>query len=46
MTLEQAIEFLKNVYGWAVKQKHIINPLAYALYKTWQEADKKRKIKQ
>lgn len=42
MTLERAIEILKEEYAKAVKQKHIFNPLAYALYQTWRKADERK----
>lgn len=39
MTLEQAIEKLKQEYEKAQKLEYIRNPLAYALYKIWKEVD-------
>lgn len=51
MTLEQAIEKLKEEYEKALKSEYIHSPLAYALYKTWRYVDnrekkKKRKVNQ
>ena len=46
MTLEDAIEMLKTEYEKAKKQKYIINPLAYALYQVWKEADSIKEEKQ
>ncbi len=41
MTIEKTIELLKIEYEKAKKQKHIIKPLAYALYQVWKVVDKK-----
>jgi len=40
MTLEEAIEILKKNYDKAKQLKYINNPLAWALYQTWKEADR------
>lgn len=42
MTLEQAIEMLKEEYEQAKKQGYIRNPLAWALYQVWRAADRKK----
>lgn len=41
MTLQKAISLLKEKYSNALKSEYICNPLAYALYQVWKEADKK-----
>lgn len=46
MTLEKAIERLKTEYERAKSLSYVINPLAYALYQVWKEADKKRPTSQ
>lgn len=40
MKLDKAIKLLTKNYKDAIKDKHIIKPVAYALYKTWQQVDK------
>ena len=42
MTLEKAIEKLKTEYERAKSLSYVVNPLAYALYQVWKEADKKK----
>lgn len=39
MTLEKAIEILKKEYEKAKQLEWVRNPIAYALYKTWKQAD-------
>ena len=39
MTLQKAFELLQVRYTWASAQKHIRNPLAWALYQVWREVD-------
>ena len=41
MTLEDAIEILKEQYEKAKQLEFVRNPLAYALYHTWRICDKK-----
>ena len=41
MTLETAIILLKKTYEIAQAIEEIKNPLAYALYHTWKQADGK-----
>lgn len=41
MTLEKAIKLLEREYDRASKLVFVRNPLAYALYKVWQMADKR-----
>ena len=41
MTLEKAIELLKNEYEEAKKLSFVQKPLAYALYHTWKKVDEK-----
>ena len=40
MTLKEAIEMLTIRYTYASSQKWCNNPLAWALYQTWKEADR------
>lgn len=39
MTLEKAIDLLKEKYEQAKKLDFVKNPLAYALYQIWAKAD-------
>ena len=39
MTLERAIKILEKEYEKAKKLEWVRNPIAYALYKTWKQAD-------
>lgn len=39
--LETAIKLLTEEYEKAKKLEHIHNPIAYALYQVWREADAK-----
>ena len=41
MTLEQAIELLKQEYERAKTLEYVQKPLAFALYQVWKEADKR-----
>lgn len=41
MTLEKAIELLKEEYECAKKMVWVCNPLAFALYQTWKQVDGK-----
>ena len=41
--LRWAVEMLQSEYEKAKKQEFIRNPLAYALYKVWKEADRKNR---
>ena len=41
--LNNAIKTLKSNYIVALDQPHIRHPLAWALYQTWKEEDKKSK---
>lgn len=43
MTLEQAIEILKDKYDQAKDNPQIYDPVGWALYRTWQIVDKNRK---
>lgn len=40
MTLEKAIELVKQEYEKAKTKKYVIDPLAYALYAVWKMVDK------
>lgn len=40
MTLEDAIELLRAEYEKAQRTKYVINPLAWALYHTWEKVHK------
>ncbi len=42
MTLGEAIEELIRQYDKACAQSWVINPLAYALFQTWKQADNSR----
>lgn len=42
MTFDEAVEQLRIEYEKAKKNKHIKNPIAYALYHTWRMADSKK----
>lgn len=42
MTLDKAIKRLEIEYQKACKLEFVRNPLAYALYKVWRMADKKK----
>lgn len=39
MTLEQAIEFLKDEYERGKKMAYVKKPLAWALYQVWKKVD-------
>lgn len=41
MRLETALKHVKEEYEKAKQLDFIYNPLAYALYKVWKEADEK-----
>lgn len=43
MTLKEAIAKLTDLYEWAKKQENIHKPLAYALYRVWIMADRRKK---
>ena len=45
MTLEEAKVFLEKEYDYAKHCEGIKNPLAYALYQVWKQADRERKHK-
>lgn len=40
MTLPKAIRMLREEYERAKKLEYVYNPLAWALYRVWKEADK------
>ncbi len=40
MTIEKAIKLLKTEYGKAKQLEFVHDATAYALYKTWKEADR------
>lgn len=42
MTLAKAIKRLKEEYERAKKLEYVNNPLAFALYYVWKEADNER----
>ena len=42
MTLNKAIKLLEAEYERAKKLEWVINPVAYALYQVWREADVER----
>lgn len=42
MRLETAIKLLTEEYEKAKGLKHIYNPIAYALYQVWKEADRRK----
>lgn len=39
MTLEKAVKLLEAKYERAKKMEYVQNPLAWALYQVWKEAD-------
>ncbi len=41
MTLEKAIELLKQEYDRASRLAYVKNPVAYALFQVWKKADKR-----
>lgn len=43
MTIQKAIKLLEEKYEWAKRQDFIRNPLAYALYQIWKQADGERR---
>ena len=42
MDLQKAIKMIEEGYNKAVQLEFVRNPLAYALYKVWKEADRER----
>lgn len=42
MSLEQAIKILKEKYEYACRQSWVHDPVAWALYETWREVDRRR----
>ena len=42
MTIEKAIERLREEYEKAKATAYIFNPLAYALFQVWKEADRRK----
>ena len=42
MDLKKAIALLEKEYEKAKRSDYVRNPLAYALYKVWKQADKER----
>ena len=45
MTLEKALKTLIEEHQKAIGQEWIHDPVAYALYQTWKQADDERKKK-
>jgi hypothetical protein len=43
MTLAKAVCLLIEEYERAQEKPHVQNPLAYALYKVWQKADREKR---
>lgn len=43
MDLQKAIKMVEEEYRKAVQLEFVRNPLAYALYKVWKEADRERR---
>lgn len=43
MTLEKAIKLLEQEYERAKNLEFVHNPLAWALYRVWRQADSERK---
>ncbi len=39
MTIEEAVTLLRAMYDKSLTIPHIFNPVAWALYQTWREAD-------
>lgn len=44
MTFNKAMEMLVEEYTKALEKEWVYNPVAYALYQTWKEADKRDRI--
>ena len=44
MNMEQAIKALRDNYQRALKNPTIGNPMAWALYKTWRMADRRKPV--
>ena len=42
MTLEKALDLVKEEYERALKLDYVRNPLAWALYQVWKKADKRK----
>ena len=40
VTLDEAIELLRAEYEKALRTKYVVNPLAWALYHTWEKVHK------
>lgn len=40
MTIDEVLAMVKERYLYAIKQKWIFKPLAWALYQTWKEIDR------
>ena len=45
MTLENAIDLIKQEYEKASESNYVNNPLAYALYQVWKKADREIVVK-
>lgn len=45
MTLAKAVSLLIENYDRAQNMDHIQNPVAWALYKVWEKADKEQPVK-
>ena len=43
MTIDRAVERLNEMYMLAKEVKWIMDPVAYALFQVWKEADRDRK---
>ena len=43
--IEKAIKILREEYAKAVKRPQVYNPIAYALYHTWRQFDRRKEKK-
>ena len=43
--IEKAIKILREEYEKAVKRPQVYNPIAYALYHTWRQFDRRKEKK-
>lgn len=43
VTLDQAIDLLREKFAVAERDPHVFDPVAYALYYTWREVDEKNR---
>lgn len=44
MTIEEVIDLLREEYEKAKQKPFVMYPIAYALYQTWKQVDRKSRI--